>query len=82
MNVYCFYFSMASNSPALVPFSATCSVCGGVYALLAMVTQIGNTPLKKKKNPPFGETSVNRDVWISSIVLMASIPVSHFPVSL
>lgn len=72
MNVYCFYFSTACNSPSLVPSSVTCIVyvCvgeweeeGGVYALLAMVTQIGNTPPPKKK----------KSVWIlrkSSIVLV------------
>lgn len=51
MNVYRFYFSTASNSPTLVPFSATCSVRGGVCALLAIVTQIETPP----KYPPLGK---------------------------
>lgn len=78
MNVYRFYFSTASNSPTLVPFSATCRVRGGVRSVSHGHTD-WNPPAP---NTPLGETSVKRDAWKSSIVLTASIPASPSPVSL
>lgn len=68
MNVYCFYFSTASNSPARVPFSCNLQCCAlggwwwGVCALLAMVTQIGIAP-PPVSLPPQKENKVL--IWMS-----------------